>query len=146
MIINWIIYQCEVYKCCLVWMKTYKPGDRCTFKLENGSFLASVTLGPSLCGRGWGWRWVSGPVWRETRSCPPAGLGSGSNSAKDSVKHLLSLGGRCQGWSVGCCGRGASGCPAPRGPLRFVLAWGGGGGRVLTGCGVWSPAAGFPGS
>lgn len=54
--------------------------------------------------------------------------------------------GHCPEWSVGCCGRGASGCPAPEGPLRFALASGGGGAHVLTDCVVWSPAVGFPGS
>lgn len=54
--------------------------------------------------------------------------------------------GHCPEWSVGCCGRGASECPAPAVLLQFALASGGGGVRVLTGCGVWSPTVGFPDS
>lgn len=41
---------------------------------------------------------------------------------------------------------GASECLALEEPLQFALASEGGGAHVLTGCGAWSPALGFPGS
>lgn len=84
--------------------------------------LHSDTLSPSPCGQGWGWRWVSGPVWREKRFGPLTGWEFWSSSAKDSGKEVQRIVGHCPEWSVGCCGRGASECPAPEVPLQFALA------------------------